>query len=127
MKKLSRKQKKEQKKERASLFFYLNGKLRTVTFLHNRSSGREVKVWLRSQKSDLRTIAKDEIDGVRISTVFLGVNHRFSFFGSKGKPLLFETMTFGDDNGICRRYSSPKQARRGHKEVVEWVMSNGRG
>jgi hypothetical protein len=41
---------------------------------------------------DARRVALDEINGSRISTVFLGLDHRFD---EKGPPILFETMVFG--------------------------------
>lgn len=39
-----------------------------------------------------RHVASDEIDGVSVSTVFLGLDHSF---GAGGPPILFETMIFG--------------------------------
>ena len=41
-------------------------------------------------KSDKRRVANETIDGVRISTVFLGIDHSYD----GGCPLLWETMTF---------------------------------
>ena len=35
----------------------------------------------------------DEVEGIRISTVFLGIDHSFG----KGEPVLWETMAFGPD------------------------------
>lgn len=50
-----------------------------------------------------RTIAYDELEGGRISTVFLSVDH--GFFGSH--PILWETMIFGGEHdGYQRRYRS---------------------
>ena len=39
-----------------------------------------------------RAVGDDHVGAVRVSTVFLGVDH--NFFGN-GPPLLFETMVFG--------------------------------
>lgn len=39
-----------------------------------------------------KTIFKDEIDDIIVSTVFLGIDHSF---GVSGPPVLFETMVFG--------------------------------
>jgi hypothetical protein len=56
-------------------------------------------------------------DGVRISTVFLGINHRL--FGN-GPPLIFETMIFGGplDGGMWR-YSTWDDAEVGHEMAVK--------
>ena len=41
-----------------------------------------------------RRVAEDSIDGARISTVFLGIDHNFG----EGEPLLFETMISGGEH-----------------------------
>lgn len=61
------------------------------------------------------------LNGKWVSTVFLGLNHRFG----KGNPLLFETMVFPSRNDLkelaCVRYSTYKQALKGHwKLTAEW-------
>ena len=54
---------------------------------------------------------------VRVSTVFLGIDHNFS---GKGKPVLWETMIFGGPyNDWTKRYTSERDARAGHKEAVK--------
>jgi hypothetical protein len=45
--------------------------------------------------SESRKIALTTIGKVDVSTVFLCVNHNYS----PGAPILFETMTFGDNEG----------------------------
>jgi hypothetical protein len=53
---------------------------------------------------------------ITVSTVFLGLDHRF--FG-KGPPILFETIIFGgplDGEGL--RYSSYDDAEIGHRTFV---------
>ena len=55
---------------------------------------------------------------IRISTVFLGMNHSFG----SGKPLLFETMIFGGEyDNYQERYSTWEDAEKGHKIAVELV------
>ena len=56
-------------------------------------------------------------NGLRVSTVFLGIDHNFG----DGEPLLFESMVFGikDDEEIQQRYSTYEQAEKGHQELVE--------
>lgn len=53
-----------------------------------------------------------------VSTVFLGIDHRF---GDEGDPILFETMVFysGWQEGFTRRYSFWPEAVQGHTEVVQ--------
>jgi len=83
--------------------------------------GREVEVvdldtWARSIEGD-RRVGYDEIDGKRVSTVFLGLNHQFG----SGPPLLFETMVFpmGSSSDLyCDRYSTYDEAEAGHAKVV---------
>lgn len=63
-------------------------------------------------------IALDEINDIKISTVFLGLDHQFG----KGKPLLFETMVFGGElDGEQDRYHTWEEAERGHKDMVNKV------
>lgn len=58
---------------------------------------------------------------ILVSTVFLGLDHRF---GGRGPPLLFETMAFGismEDGDMQWRYSSWDDAETGHKAAVRRV------
>ena len=48
--------------------------------------------WLESRKD--RHVADETRDKVRVSTVFLGLDHQFG----DGPPLLFETMIFGGEH-----------------------------
>jgi len=62
-----------------------------------------------------RKIGDDRIGKVRISTVFLGLDHNFR----GDEPVLFETMIFGGPlNGEMWRYCTYDQAERGHTEAV---------
>jgi hypothetical protein len=73
--------------------------------------------WLKLH-SDMayRTVCLDVFGSVRISTVWLGIDHSFG----SAPPTIFETMVFGDPecNGMCWRYETIEEARRGHAEVV---------
>lgn len=54
---------------------------------------------------------------VTVSTVFLGLDHRFP--PDTGPPLLFETLIFGGElDGDGNRYSSWDDAETGHKAFV---------
>ncbi len=56
---------------------------------------------------------------VRVSTVFLAVDH--NFFG--GKPVLFESLVFcGNADGIMRRYHTWDEAVEGHKHLLGLVI-----
>lgn len=72
-----------------------------------------------------RSIGKDEREGVRISTVFLGIDHGFPWGAlpqSEYKPVLFETMIFGGPLDQEQwRYNSLESAREGHKTAVRLV------
>lgn len=58
--------------------------------------------------------------GEEVSTVFMGLDHRF--FGD-GPALLFETMVFGGNfDGEQLRYSTWDEAEAGHKRMVARVM-----
>jgi hypothetical protein len=55
---------------------------------------------------------------IRVSTVFLGIDHGFG-----GKPLLFETMVFGGRlNGYQCRYGTYDEAVEGHWDTVDDVF-----
>jgi hypothetical protein len=59
-------------------------------------------------------------DDIEISTVWIGINHRFFFDG--GPPLIFETLVFGGPmDGYCWRWHNEDAARLGHEQVVERV------
>lgn len=57
---------------------------------------------------------------VRVSTVFLGIDHAYL----NGPPMLFETMIFGGEHDeYCERYSTWEQAEKGHEEAINLVFS----
>lgn len=72
-------------------------------------------------EDDSRRVGDTQIGDTRISTVFLGIDH--SHF--MGRPLLFETMIFSnnEDNGYQERYSTWEEAIEGHNKTVELVKS----
>ena len=80
--------------------------------------------WAKSFESENRIVGKDEIGEIVVSTVFLGLDHRF--FGDS-KPLLFETMIFkkGQSLDLCERYSTWDEAEIGHKKIVEQMKQIG--
>lgn len=55
-------------------------------------------------------------NGIRISTVFLGLDHCFS---RVGPPVLFETMVFSKNGEVdVDRYTTWEEADRGHTAMV---------
>ena len=74
--------------------------------------------WGRWLETGNKRVAQDTVGDVRVSTVFLDLDHSFG----KGPPLLFETMVFGvDDNEDMERYSTWSEAEAGHARWVEKV------
>jgi hypothetical protein len=65
-------------------------------------------------------VAMTEAEGVKISTVFLGLDH--SFGGSV--PILFETMVFGGEHdGYQERYATWEEAEAGHALTCRMVFN----
>ena len=70
------------------------------------------------ENTDTRRVAETIINDVRVSTVFLGINHNFG----GGKPLLFETMIFGGTHDEYQeRYTTLEESMRGHEHAVALV------
>lgn len=71
-------------------------------------------------KSTKNHVALDIIDGVRVSTVFLSLNH--ASMHDPDTPILFETMIFGGEHDQYQdRYSTWEEAERGHKKAIAIV------
>jgi hypothetical protein len=69
-------------------------------------------------QEDYRVVAKTlGRNGVRISTIWLGIDHAFGV----GEPLIFETMVFGQNSSDLEqyRYSTEAEALKGHEEYVK--------
>lgn len=67
-----------------------------------------------------RRVGRDEIGGVSVSTVFLGLDYGYP---SRG-PILFETMIFGGSHDQHQvRYATWNEAVAGHAAAVELVRS----
>lgn len=64
-----------------------------------------------------------ESAGMWVSTVFLGMDH--DHFG-RGAPILWETLPKTKGEGwldrLMRRYSSLDEAKKGHQEVVDFLV-----
>lgn len=65
---------------------------------------------------DERQVAHAVVNGVQISTVFLGIDHSWT---GAGPPILFETLVIGGDlDKSEQRYAFWDDAVEGHKQWV---------
>ena len=79
----------------------------------------DVLEWASWLENADRRVAKDEVGGVGVSTVFLGIDHQFG----RGKPLLFETMIFGGVHDEYQtRCSTWEEAEVQHQEALALVL-----
>ncbi len=86
----------------------------------NLKSVPTIELWSTWFQDNHRTICHDKIKGVRISTIFMGLDHNFG----KGKPLLFETMVFGGKRDQYQeRYTTKKQAIKGHDKILNELFT----
>lgn len=76
-----------------------------------------------SRRVDWTAISEKDTE---VSTVFLGLDHRFG--GDEGElPVVFETMVFSgnpDLNGYQERYCTYDEAVKGHKTIVHFIKNN---
>lgn len=78
--------------------------------------------WLENPNNRIVSVTK--IGDVKISTVFLGLDHQFYITGEE-RPALFETMIFkGEHDDFQERYSTWDEAEEGHKKAVELVKNS---
>lgn len=79
----------------------------------------DLMTWARWFEKAERHVASDMIGEVQVSTVFLGLDHRF---GDDGPPLLFETMIFGGEHDQYQeRCSTWEQAEAMHATALALV------
>lgn len=68
-------------------------------------------------RSPLKHVGDETIDGQRVSTVFLHMDHNMMF--EDKRPVLFETMIFGGQyDEEMWRYCTWEEAKAGHDKVV---------
>jgi hypothetical protein len=73
--------------------------------------------WFENVKD--RHVADEKVGDVRVSTVFLGLDHAW---GGNEPPQIFETMVFGGElDQEMDRYSTWEQAEIGHQNMVDRV------
>lgn len=75
--------------------------------------------WFETATAD-RIVQQDTVGDVRVSTVFLGVDHNFG----DGPPLLWETMIFGGKHDEYQeRYTTRAEALAGHRTALGLVTT----
>lgn len=82
-----------------------------------------MKQWVALMKNDkARRVGRTKIDDQAfVSTVLLGLEHGKD---KRGRPIIFESMVFGDDEGNeCLRYATLEEAKRGHAKMVAMVRA----
>jgi hypothetical protein len=74
--------------------------------------------WAERFESDTRIIGKSDIDGIMISTVWLGMRHGTD---DEGNPYVFETLVFNSigEDIYMERYTSLQDAMEGHLAVTQ--------
>ena len=79
-------------------------------------SGIEYAMWEKNPTK--RIVKKDTIEDIRISTVFLGLDHAFK----SDTPILWETMIFGGEyDNYQERYTSYEDALIGHQKALDLI------
>lgn len=79
----------------------------------------DVLTWAKMFEDTDRHVADDYVGSVRVSTVFLGMDHSWN---PSGPPMIFETLIFGGElDGEMDRYSTWEEAEFGHKKMLEEV------
>lgn len=72
----------------------------------------------RENDLDLRQVGYAEINGVRVSTIFLGMDHGWRHEPNH-VPVLWETMIFnGEYDDYQERYTSHQDALEGHQKAL---------
>lgn len=78
------------------------------------------------EKPSRRKVRVTTLGDVRVSTVFLGLDHGFSM-DPNAKPILFETLVFGGRfDGEMDRYASWDEAVKGHHRMVRKIKEGGK-
>jgi hypothetical protein len=90
---------------------------------HKPVAVHDIREWAMWFETADRRVAEDTIDGQRVSTVFLGVDHNFS---GDGPPILFETLVFGGPlDGEGGRCSTWEEAKEQHWAIVSRLREMG--
>jgi hypothetical protein len=90
---------------------------------HEPRRARSVLDWMKWFAGTDRTVAHTRIDGIELSTVFIGIDHEFSPHGVRyhgHRPMLFETAVLSAARFVrALRYPTWDEALTGHCLLVE--------
>jgi hypothetical protein len=75
-------------------------------------------------KDDRHVVKQDRLWPWFVSTIFLGIDHRYPSSAGSQEPVLFETMVFRGQHEVkCRRYCTRDEAMAGHQDMaVKYFM-----
>jgi hypothetical protein len=80
----------------------------------------EYMALLKREGWEYKRVARTEIGDITISTVWLGMDHRYG----DGYPVIFETMQFGGDaDQDADRYCTLEEAQAGHDAWVKQITA----
>ena len=83
------------------------------------STVEEWSEWVKQGFDATKRVAQDTVGDVRVSTVFLGLDHSWN----GPPPVLFETMCFGGKwDEYMWRYHTWDEAIAGHQAIMESIL-----
>jgi len=104
-----------------------------VNYYDRKGQPIDLMTWARKTEDDpeYRIVAQHWVRGWMVSTIWLGLDHSFSF-AEAHVPVIFETMIFppGDEaaeDGIWserykERYPTEEAAQAGHDRALAWLV-----
>lgn len=86
---------------------------------------KSVEEWAKHYEEGDRIIKQEYVGNAYVSTVFLGLDHRYGFKDEPDLPVVFETMVFMENwNGEYQeRCCTYEQALEMHEVAKEWAKS----
>ena len=104
---------------------FLNKKDKFILDENNNAIPANLMEWGEFYKNKKRCrVKRDIINGMLISTIFLGIDNNFYLDDEDHKPHIFETMVFKEGSYLenyCDRCSTWQEAEECHKKAVQWV------
>lgn len=81
----------------------------------------DLRAWSEFFEKPDRFLFRTKLKEVDVSTVFIGLDHRFGL--KEGDPIVFETLVMGGEHdGYMERYCTYKQAEESHHRIVKALM-----
>lgn len=72
------------------------------------------------QNPDYKIVQQDQIGDIKVSTVWMGMDLGFL----NERPIIFETMVFGEFDQYQERYATEQEALAGHKKIIGRVNAH---